>query len=511
MIENKIIETVAIYIRKSRADETLKDLEKHRITLIEICEKYGWKYKTYQERGTSQSIDKRPQMVQLLKDVEDELYDAVLVIDQDRLSRGEGADSDRVKYTLLSTNTVLCVRDRILDLENDIDETQYTYNAFFAQIEYKMIVKRFKRGKVAGAKMGRWTNGPAPMPYIYNAECKELVIDEEYYKLYRYIIDSYIRDKKSTNEIAYELNRAGKLTRKGNYWTNKTILDILSDQTHLGWIVYGKTKKVKLSANTYKTVYLEQKDWKINKNGLHKAVKTIEEHDQILYRIGESRKLMPHQSRNSRVTTAKTVFGLSGLIKCGVCGYTHCIHYRTDTKGNIPIIRKCTHKDKMGTKCTNSSTNYVPILNEVNKAILQYAANFEVETEKMCRQRKADIEGDINFNVKKLKSAQSALDKVYEAYEEGLYTKDVFLKQKEKREVDIDKLTTEIEVFKSELHRLDVELNDNKISILKSFEDIISDGIIDGESINEVYKTLISRIIYTKDLSGEITLKIEYK
>lgn len=508
MLENKIIETVAIYIRKSRADETLKDLEKHKVILIELCDKYGWKYKIYQERGTSQSIDKRPKMVQLLEDIEDELYDAVLVIDQDRLSRGEGADSDRVKYALLSTNTVLCVRDRILDLENDIDESQYTYNAFFAHIEYMMIVKRFKRGKVAGAKLGRWTNGPAPMPYIYNAERKELVIDEEDYKLYRYIIDSYIKDKKSTNEIAFELNRAGKLTRKGNYWTNKTILDILSDQTHLGWIVYGKTKKVKLSPTTYKTVYVEPKDWKINMDGLHQPVKTIEEQNQILFRIAESRKKMPHRSR---ITTAKTIFPLTGLIKCGLCGYTLCIHNRKDTSTLLPIIRKCTHRDAMGKKCENRSTNYIPILDEVNSAILQYSENFEVETEKMGIIRKSEIEDDLKSKEKQLKSAQAALEKVFDAFEEGLYSKEIFKKQKEKREIEVDELIKNIEVLKTEQQRLEVELNETKIDILKSFEEIISDESISGEALNEIYKSIISCINYIKNENGEITLQIEYK
>lgn len=270
----------------------------------------------------------------------------------------------------------------------------------------------------------------------------------------------------------------------------------------------GKTKKKKQADGSYKTISIDSKDWKINKNGLHTAVKTMEEHKQILFRIAESRNLMPHRSR---VTTAKTVFPLTGLIKCGLCGYTLCIHNRKDTSNLLPIIRKCTHRDAMGKKCENRSTNFLPILDEVNNAILQYSENFEAETEKMGIIRKSEIEDDLKSKEKQLKAAQSALDKVFDAFEEGLYSKEIFKKQKEKREIEVDELIKNIEVLKTEQQRLEVELNETKIDILKSFEEILSDESISGEALNEIYKSIISRINYIKNENGEVTLQIEYK
>jgi site-specific DNA recombinase len=84
------IKEVAIYLRKSR-DETggQEDvLAKHEALLLEYASKNNLKYSIYKEIGGSEYIEGRPQMVRLLEDVEQDLYDAVLVVDIDRLTRG---------------------------------------------------------------------------------------------------------------------------------------------------------------------------------------------------------------------------------------------------------------------------------------------------------------------------------------------------------------------------------------------------------------------------------------
>jgi DNA invertase Pin-like site-specific DNA recombinase len=93
------IKYVANYLRKSRA-ESLEDLEKHRMVLNELCKKRGYKYIEFLEIGTSDSLELRPKMSKLLKEIEDDTYDAVCVVDYDRLSRGDMGDQDRIAKTL---------------------------------------------------------------------------------------------------------------------------------------------------------------------------------------------------------------------------------------------------------------------------------------------------------------------------------------------------------------------------------------------------------------------------
>ena len=57
----------------------------------------------------------RPIIQALLEDLEDDLYDAVMVIDQDRLSRGGTADSELIKETLVNSKTYLIESSKVFD------------------------------------------------------------------------------------------------------------------------------------------------------------------------------------------------------------------------------------------------------------------------------------------------------------------------------------------------------------------------------------------------------------
>ncbi|MED0765971.1 recombinase family protein, partial [Aneurinibacillus thermoaerophilus] len=126
---SKFIQSVAIYLRKSRLDE--EDLERdvletHRRSLIDYCKKNGWQYVIYEEVKSGESLAGRPQMMKLLSDIEQgEIFiDAVLVMDYDRLSRGDGEDQSKIKKTLARSDVFVVTYDdgRIYDLNNDSDD-----------------------------------------------------------------------------------------------------------------------------------------------------------------------------------------------------------------------------------------------------------------------------------------------------------------------------------------------------------------------------------------------------
>lgn len=82
----------AEYLRKSRMEEgmdTEEVLAKHRKALAEYAKAHDIHIiETYCEVVSGESLYARPEMLRLLQDVEDGRYDAVLVMDLDRLSRG---------------------------------------------------------------------------------------------------------------------------------------------------------------------------------------------------------------------------------------------------------------------------------------------------------------------------------------------------------------------------------------------------------------------------------------
>src|SRR5690625_2399565 len=89
----------AIYLRKSRADQELEErgegetLARHRRVLLSLGKKLNINIsKIYEEVVSGESIDNRPEVQQLLKDVEDGYWDGILVMEVERLARGDTID-----------------------------------------------------------------------------------------------------------------------------------------------------------------------------------------------------------------------------------------------------------------------------------------------------------------------------------------------------------------------------------------------------------------------------------
>ena len=114
--------------------------------------------KCIKEIGSGSTIKDRPVMQQLLNDV-GELFDAVVVVDLDRLSRGSGADNDRI-LSLKTSNTLVVVESpyQILDANNESDEDMIVFKGMIARMEFKQIVKRLKVGKRMKKDTGLWVS-----------------------------------------------------------------------------------------------------------------------------------------------------------------------------------------------------------------------------------------------------------------------------------------------------------------------------------------------------------------
>ncbi|WP_258111960.1 recombinase family protein [Alicyclobacillus sp. SP_1] len=108
-MEPKKIYEVATYLRKSRDDTGGEEdvLLKHETALTDLVRKNNWRYVIYREIGRSDSIHFCPEFKRLVKDIENDFYDAVVVMDYDRLSCGDKEDRARVEKTLQQSNTLV--------------------------------------------------------------------------------------------------------------------------------------------------------------------------------------------------------------------------------------------------------------------------------------------------------------------------------------------------------------------------------------------------------------------
>lgn len=506
-----IIQSVAIYLRKSRG-EGVEDLDNHKNILVGICEREKWKYKIFEEIASGESIEMRPEVQKLIKHTQTGVYDAILVIDIDRLSRGN--ESDYIKKILIDSDTVLIIKEKIMNLSNAQDDITYEIQAFVAKLEYKMIKKRLRQGKFQNALTGRWSNGNPPLPYKYNKDTRLLYTDDAMKRTYRYIVDSVVIDKKPTNQIAHELNGKEWLTagRKGNkFWTSKTVRDILIDKVHLdykksgfGHIVIGKTKgnaHTRKSSTALKFKRIEEKDWFLFK-GLHEALKTKEEHAAI-------EVFLNRKTRAPKKTTAKKIYPLTGLIKCGLCGHFLGFTERSDRKG-LQSIKNCWYVDPFGNKCGNKSSSLPLLIDKIHESIEKHIKDVKQEIDTVDASRISAIDEEFKINKKFLDANDIAIERIDKAYQAGVYTIEDLKKFRADLKLEREKILKDIRMLKVEQKLLIQRGKKERVELLIEFNEIIKNPELTWEEQNELYKTLIDYITYTR-VDGETKIEITFK
>lgn len=502
------IKDVALYLRKSRGDEE-KDLVNHEIILTDLCTRYNWKYTTYREIGTSDSIEMRPKMQELLKDIEDGLFDAVVVVDDDRLSRGDIEDQGIIKRIFSGSETYIVTPQKIYDLANDEDDFMHDVNSLFSRREYKMINKRFQRGKKIGARRGNWTNGTPPFPYEYERYMdkyneKGLVINDEKLITYRFIIEQALLDV-PPNNIAWELNKQHILSPRGTMWTGTVINRLIQDETHLGKIISNKGKgdahaKKKRNAKDYQK--LPKSEWVIVDN-CHEPVKTLSEHNKIIELLNR-RKKTPTKARAGTYT-------FSGLIKCGKCGYGMSFNTKNHTTGEKEYLRPCWKVDSYGNKCDNKGIQ-MKYINEIvrdeilefKKQILDRINNNDNNTDEIEALTKQFT--SINKTITKY---EEAIERVNDAFELGDYTRDEWLERKQKWQDKISTLEEELQILQLKIDNQDTITDDDRLDRISGVLENL-DNIKNPTDRNALLRTIIDNIVYNRNSDDEVDIEVNF-
>lgn len=481
------VKDVAIYLRKSRGDED--DLSKHREELIELCNKNNWRYVEYAEVASSQKLDERPELMKLLKEVEDGMYDAIVVIDKDRLSR-EGLGQAQINKILAENECLIITPQRVYDLSDDSDMLMSEVEDLMARFEYRMIRKRLRRGKKRGAKRGEWTNGIPPLPYVYNPEKKGLEVDEEKLPIYRFIVEEFINGNSPYN-IAWELNKMKiPSPRGGGLWKDVTVRRLLLDETHLGRIIANKTEKWTKKNGKLKYIVNPRENWIIVEN-CHKAVKTKEEHEKIL---------LEFEKRRRNYTYAKSgTFPLTGLVKCGKCGRS--MSFQRKPNGNH-LIKKCQYFKEDGvTRCGNEGGETKIILDEIRRQLYKYKEYIENQRERAKKENSlySNIQREITKKENKIEELNEQLEQVTKLALAKFFTPDEAVAQKTKILNEIKQLEDEINLLNIQYNNFENMTNQDRINAIDELFAILDDESAPIYQINRAFKKIIDSIIWIRE------------
>ena len=108
-----------------------------------------------------------------------------------------------------------------------------------AQLESEQIGERTYLGMRQKAQSGGGIMGFTP-PFGYDLENGELVANEEETEIVSDIFSMYSNDM-TLDEIAYQLNREERLTRKGNPWNKFNLRNILHNPVYAGYLRWEDT------------------------------------------------------------------------------------------------------------------------------------------------------------------------------------------------------------------------------------------------------------------------------
>jgi site-specific DNA recombinase len=505
--EKRLVNEVAIYLRKSRGDED-KDLLKHKDILIELCKDKDWKYVIYSEIGQSDSIEFRPKMKELLNDIANDMFDAVLVVDYDRLSRGGKEDQAVIERTIRDSNTLIITPQKVYDLEDESDALLSDFQGLLARFEYNQIKKRFRRGKKIGAKYGNWTNGPAPFPYVYDHQTKSLKVNKDQWPLYNEIKESVLKGK-SLYSIAVALNKKGYRTNKGYKFSDTAIYRLVTNEVHLGRVIHGKTSgSGHLKKKVAPLKINDRSEWIICENA-HDAVLTEDEFNKI-QELLKRNKRTPTKARAS-------IHPFSGLIRCGKCGSSLSFKVQRRNGKHQTYLRNCIKKDWMGGSCSNPGLRLDLFYSAIFEKLQQYEQELvKVDNSSSKKQVEKQLEL-LKQQEKELKKHEASLNRIKELYEDGDYSREEYNSRRDERQEQIRQLKIEIEQTKKSKDYYENLQTEDRLQHLRSLK-LLWDGIYnedgsqneDGaKAANLVLKQIIDRITYIRD-RDEVTLEVEF-
>ena len=125
----------AMYLRKSRADMEAErhgegeTLARHRAMLEALAKRNRHPIaRVYAEVVSGESIDARPQMQQLLSDVSSGAYEAVYVMEVERLARGDTSDQGTVARVFNISNTKIITPMKTYDPGNEFDREYFEFS-----------------------------------------------------------------------------------------------------------------------------------------------------------------------------------------------------------------------------------------------------------------------------------------------------------------------------------------------------------------------------------------------
>lgn len=263
-------------------------------------------------------------------------------------------------------------------------------------------------------------------------------------------------------DITRKFNNEGLKTPKGKEWTTTTIKGILTNPVYYGATVYNKDKTVLINGEK-KRIHQPMEKWLIVDEGKHPPAIS----KQLFWECQELRR---SKARFGRTYGESHL--LSGLIKCGLCGYS-----MMKSGGWGGGYYECSRYWKTGkTQCQVNSYRLLYLEQEVFNHIVEVSENPKVLSNLKIQKNDNNLkllykqkEGE----EKRLNRGKAKREAIFKYFENGDYTSEDFRERKEKQE--LENTLTENNLKEIDAKIIEVQRNqkvrESALEVLEQFQE----------------------------------------
>ena len=468
-------ENVCIYLRKSRADQEAElrgegeTLARHERILLDLAKSRNYSVGAiYREIVSGETISARPVMQQLLREVEAGSWDGVLVVEVERLARGDTIDQGVVSRAFQFSDTKIITPTKTYDPDNEFDEEYFEFGLFMSRRGYKTIKRRLNAGRIASVKEGKYCGSKPPYGYervkLHGEKGFTLqpVPDQaEVIKMIYSLYSGAFGDRIGVSKIVRKLNDMGIKSPSGKDWVPISVQDVLANPVYAGMIRWNGRNTVRAIQDGVVTQSRQRskEDDILLFPGRHPAIVSKEMYDSVQ----QIRKKNPPRP-----------ISIKNTIKNPLAGIVYCSKLSLVERAVLNGIQDLVDEYRL------NDTVPGPDINNAVKSKEKLIAEKEHELEKL--------------NVQKMKQ--------YDLLEQGIYTTEVFLERSNSIASSINSCQDSIECLKEEI-RHDKELIDQQSSFIPRCENLLEIyWSLDTAAKNKMLKELIERVNYTKDVKN---------
>lgn len=268
--------------------------------LPEFVARQGWQLvasaDTYIDDGKTAKaghLEARTGLARLLRDAAAGLFDVVVVVDQDRLTRAEDIIERATimgAFQRAGVKVASAISGQILDLDTSHGDLMASLGGYFAAEWSRKHRSRIMEGKATAIARGRKPAGPTPYGLTYDRATGAWGIDPERAAAVRDIYAGAIRGE-PLSLIARHLEDGRAPRTRDGAWTTARVYEILKHTTYRGEWVVNKERGIVIAV----PAILDEATW----NAAQAALRS---------------RRPPNWTRGHHVNLCQ------GLSLCGLCG-----------------------------------------------------------------------------------------------------------------------------------------------------------------------------------------------